>query len=87
MRGELPVQVQNKFRLAAISSGLAKKNDNPGCFSGVAIKHRKLRSKVHQPKLMLPQLLGRNHSHGRSLGHNRSTNVFRIQADHLSRLR
>jgi hypothetical protein len=28
------------------------KNDNPGCFSGVAIKHRKFRSKVHQPKLM-----------------------------------
>ena len=32
---------------------IRQKNDNPGCFSGVAIKHRRFRSKVHQPKLML----------------------------------
>jgi hypothetical protein len=34
----------------------AKKNDNPGCFSGVAIKHRKFRSKVHQPNLCCSQI-------------------------------
>ena len=39
-------------RLAALKR-FDKKNDNPGCFSGVAIKRRKFRSKVHQPKLML----------------------------------
>jgi hypothetical protein len=64
-----------------------KMDGNPGCFSGVAIKHRKLRSKVHQPKLMLQQLLRRNHSHGRSLRHDGSAHVFRIQADYLARLR
>ena len=78
-----------------LSSGLERsdikikpeKNDNPGCFSGVAIKHRKFRSKVHPPKLMpQPKLLCRDDRHGRRLRHNGSAHIFRIQADHLSRL-
>jgi hypothetical protein len=49
-------QAHENFESAKRLSGLPKKNDNPGSFSGVAIKHRKFRSKVHQPKLMLRQI-------------------------------
>ncbi len=35
------------------TSTLGEKFDGgPGCFSGVAIKHRKLPEQVHQPKLI-----------------------------------
>ena len=65
----------------------SKKNDNPGRFSGVAIKHRKLRSKSTNQNLCCSKLLCRDDRNRRRLRHDGSAHVFRIQADHLSRLR
>ena len=66
-----------------------EKNDNSGCFSGVAIKRRKYPVQGPPTKTYAAARLLRrgNHRHGRCLRHDRAANVLRIQADHLSRLR
>lgn len=86
-----PLRALTNLKLAILMSGLErsdqKMDGNPGCFSGVAIKHRKFRSKVHQPKLLSQaKLLRRDDRHGRCLRHDRAARVFRIEADYLSRL-
>src|SRR5215831_279096 len=75
--------------LRAVWSAATKKNDNPGCFSGVAIKRRKYPEQGPPTKTYAAaRLLCRgNDSHGRCLRDDRSAHVIRIQTDHLSRLR
>src|SRR5690242_9867411 len=66
-----------------------KKNDNPGCFSGVAIKRRKYPEQGPPTKTYAAARLWRrgDDGHRRCLRDDRSANVLWIQADHLSWLR
>jgi hypothetical protein len=56
LRGELPVQVQNKFGSTMLSSGLKrsdkKQTATPAVFPESPSSAGNIRSKVHQPKLI-----------------------------------